>query len=100
MCNLCYLLFLSSFVDKHWPLNYHLVFDLVAVSTIGAGILVLLLPRSIEKKRETNDGFVKSNSDQSPIEDNSIVELVSVTALPEEIDDDSEQNHNLVEVKR
>ena len=36
---------------KGWPLNYHFVFDLLAV---GGGILVivtLLLPKSIELKR-------------------------------------------------
>ena len=72
----------------------------MAVSTIGASILVLLLPKSIEKKREiSNDGSISSNSGQSLTEDNSNVELVSVTALQEEIDDDSEQSH-LFEVKK
>ena len=37
---------------KGWPLNYHLTFDLLAVGSVGAIALCLLLPASIEKKRE------------------------------------------------
>lgn len=40
------------FIGKKWPLNYHLVFYLVALGAIGTIILCFLLPASSEKKRE------------------------------------------------
>ncbi len=41
-------------VGKGWPLNYHLVFDLLAMGSVGAIVLCFLLPASIEKKRENS----------------------------------------------
>lgn len=43
---------IASCIGKGWPLNYHLVFDLLAVGSVVAIALCLLLPASIEKKRE------------------------------------------------
>ncbi len=39
-------------VDKHWPLSYHLCFDLLAIGAIGGATMTLLLHSSIEQKRE------------------------------------------------
>ena len=40
-------------IGKGWPLNYHLAFDLTAVGAVGAIVLCLFLPASIEKKRDS-----------------------------------------------
>lgn len=44
----------SETSGKEWPLNYHLMFDLLAVGSVGAIVLCLLLPASAEKKREND----------------------------------------------
>ena len=44
-----------SYVGKGWPLNYHLVLDVCALVAIITAAMTLLLPRSIENKRETID---------------------------------------------
>ena len=38
---------------KGWPLNYHFVFDLLAVVTVAVVIVSCFLPKTIEKKRDT-----------------------------------------------
>ena len=43
-------------VGKGWPLNYHLMFDLLAVGSLGGVLLCLLLPSSSEKKRDNLTG--------------------------------------------
>ena len=35
-----------------WPLDYHFVFNMVAVLSLGLIFISLLLPKSIEKKRQ------------------------------------------------
>lgn len=46
---------LFSYVGKGWPLNFHFVLDVCAVIAVMTAAMTLLLPRSIEKKRETLD---------------------------------------------
>ena len=36
-----------------WPLNYHFVLDVLAVSALLAAVASLFLPKTIEKKRDT-----------------------------------------------
>ena len=36
---------------KRWPLNFHFVFDLLAVGAVILVVVTLLLPKSIELKR-------------------------------------------------
>ena len=36
-----------------WPLNYHLVFVMCAVISVASVLLSCLMPKSIEKKRES-----------------------------------------------
>ena len=46
--------FVKIFVSdsgKGWPLNYHFVFDLLAVGAVILVVAALLLPKSIELKR-------------------------------------------------
>ena len=42
----------NTIIGKNWPLNYHLVYDLLVLGSIGAAALSFLLPASVEKKRE------------------------------------------------
>jgi len=44
------------YTDKNWPLNYHLVFDLLVVGAIATFLLILLLPRSVEHKIKSTTG--------------------------------------------
>ena len=43
---------MSSCTDLNWPVNYHMMFDIIAIICIGIVIVSLFLPKSIEKKRE------------------------------------------------
>ncbi len=54
-----YDLFFISPSGKGWPLNFHFVFDILAICAIGVIVLALFLPRSIEMKRE------RENQDQT-----------------------------------
>ena len=47
-------------VGKGWPLNYHLMFDLLAVGSFVAALLSFFLPASAENKRE--DGTVQAET--------------------------------------
>ena len=38
---------------KSWPVNFHFTFDFMAVLAILAAAISLLLPKTIEKKRDT-----------------------------------------------
>jgi MFS family permease len=42
----------SASNDLNWPVNYHMMFDIIAIICIGIVIVSLFLPKSIEKKRE------------------------------------------------
>ena len=44
--------FLSHSSGLKWPLNYHLMFEIMAVIALGIMLFSLLLPKTIEKKRE------------------------------------------------
>ena len=46
---------LSCSAGLGWPLNYHLVFLLCAIVAIGSVLVSCLMPKTIEKKRETNN---------------------------------------------
>ena len=46
-----YYWYFVSHSGKGWPLNYHFVFDLLAVCSIILVVVALLLPKSIELKR-------------------------------------------------
>ena len=43
----------SITAGKGWPLNYHFMYDLVAVSSLVAVVISFFLPKTIEKKRDT-----------------------------------------------
>ena len=52
--HLCQQLFLPSLCSGlGWPLNFHFVFDLMVVSSVGIILLSFFLPKSIENKRKT-----------------------------------------------
>ena len=40
------------YVELHWPLNYHLSFELCFIVAIAVLLISLVLPKGIEKKRE------------------------------------------------
>ena len=44
-------MYFVSHSGKGWPLNYHFVFDLLAVGAAILVVVALLLPKSIELKR-------------------------------------------------
>ena len=46
------LLLLTTFLGYGWPLDFHFVFNLVAVFSSLLIFISLFLPKSIEKKRE------------------------------------------------
>ena len=46
------LLYAFSYTGLGWPLNYHFVFDLLAVLGLLTIAVSLFLPKTVEKKRE------------------------------------------------
>ena len=44
-------MYICIVAGRGWPLNYHLVFDLVGVGCVLLILLVFVLPKSSEKKR-------------------------------------------------
>ena len=43
----------SPHPGKVWPVNYHFTFDFMAVLAVLTAAISLLLPKTIEKKRDT-----------------------------------------------
>ena len=43
---------ISLFSGLSWPLNYHLMFEIIATLALGIILFSLLLPKTIEKKRQ------------------------------------------------
>ena len=56
-----------------WPLNFHFVFDLLAVGSVGLILFSFFLPRSIEKKKDS----IESNFQTNDIEPTTIAEDTS-----------------------
>ena len=47
---------------RGWPLNFHFMFDLLAVLTVGVVLLSLLLPKSAERKRDSPEDTTEGAS--------------------------------------
>ena len=48
-----YIVFFTFFsLGLSWPLNYHLMFEIIVTLALGIILFSLLLPKTIEKKRE------------------------------------------------
>lgn len=74
---ICYFL-----IGKGWPLNYHLVFDLLAVGAVGAFLLCLWLPASIERKRESlsaTESTLNTSTSEDVSEHHSSIDCDSVS---------------------
>ena len=49
------------YVELHWPLNYHLSFELCFIVAIAVLLISLVLPKAIEKKGETLTTLIITN---------------------------------------
>ena len=45
-------IFISISSGLSWPLNYHSMFEIIAILALGIILFSLLLPKTIEKKRQ------------------------------------------------
>ena len=56
-------------IDMKWPLNYHFVFDLVAIFLLCTIVLSFLVPKTIEKDQNSPKDVVEDEDKTKEKED-------------------------------